>query len=264
MALRGAAVGGRRCAAASGHVPQPHRAIFAAGGQGLAVRAERHREDRAGVPGERLADLAVGAGGAWASAGDLIVARENDHQLVTDPGHTLANGDRFVVDAVTSEGLFVRRVLEDKQLAERPVLYPAAKLAATELGYAVTGHTGQGGTVTRGEAVFGGNEPREWAYVALTRGRERNAARVITQARAADPGAGTQADPELARADLLRRERAGLPVGAEQQEPGVREPMAVLADCLDRGAGEESATEYQRKSLVRADHLGLLHARWAD
>jgi AAA domain len=213
------------------------------------------------VDRDRLTPLAAGA---WASAGDLMVARENDHQFVTDPGRALANGDRFVVDAVTGGGLFVLRVLEDEQLAERPVLYPAGKLAATELGYAVTGHTGQGGTVTRGEAVFRGREPREWAYVALTRGQERNTARVITQARAADPGVGTQADPELARADLLRRERAGLPVGPEQQEPDAREPMAVLADCLDREASEESATEYQRKSLVRADHLGLLHARWAD
>jgi hypothetical protein len=118
--------------------------------------------------------------------------------------------------------------------------------------------------VTRGEAVFRGGEPREWVYVALTRGRERNTARVITHARAADPGAGTQADPELARADLLRRERAGLPAGAGQQKPAAREPVAVLADCLDREASEDSATEYQRKSLARADHLGLLHARWAD
>ena len=91
------------------------------------------------VDSDRSAPLAAGA---RASAGDLIVARENDHQLVTDPGHTLANGDRFVVDAVTGEGL--------------------------------------------------------------------------------------------------------------------------LADCLGREASEDSATEYQRKSLVRADHLGLLHARWAD
>jgi AAA domain/TrwC relaxase len=204
------------------------------------------------------------AAGARASAGDLIVARENDHQLVTDPGHTLANGDRFVVDAIRSEGLVIRRVLENEQLAKRAVLYPAAKLTMTDLGYAVTGHTGQGGTVARGEAVFRGGEPREWAYVALTRGRERNTARVITQARAADPGAGTQADPELARADLLRHERAGLPVGAEQQEPDAREPMAVLADCLDRAAGEESATDYQGTSMARADHLALLHARWAD
>ena len=204
------------------------------------------------------------AAGARASAGDLIVARENDHRLVTDPGHTLANGDRFVVDAVTREGLLVRRVLEGEQLAERPVLYPVAKLATTDLGYAVTGHTGQGGTVTRGEAVFRGGEPREWTYVALTRGRERNTARVIAQARAADPGAGTQADPELARADLLRREHAGLPAEPAKADLDAREPVAVLADCLDCEAGEDSATEYQRKSMVRADHLGLLHARWTD
>jgi hypothetical protein len=76
------------------------------------------------VDSDRSAPLAAGA---RASAGDLIVARENDHQLFTDPGHTLANGDRFVIHAVTGEGLFVRRVLEDEQLAERPVLYPAAK-----------------------------------------------------------------------------------------------------------------------------------------
>jgi AAA domain/TrwC relaxase len=108
--------------------------------------------------------------GARASAGDLIVARENDHRLVTHPGHTLANGDRFIVDAVTAEGLLVRRVLEDEQLAERPVFYPAEKLTTTDLGYAVTGHSGQGGTVARGEAVLLGSEPREWAYVALAAG----------------------------------------------------------------------------------------------
>jgi AAA domain/TrwC relaxase len=204
------------------------------------------------------------AAGARASAGDLIVARENDHRLVTDPGHTLANGDRFTIDAVTGEGLLVRRVLENEQLAERPVLYPADKLATTDLGYAVTGHTGMGGTVARGEAVFRGGEPREWAYVALTRGRERNTARVVTQARAADPGAGTRPDPELGRADLLRRERAGLPAEPVNADPNPREAVAVLADCLDREAGEDSATEYLHKSMVRADHLGLLHARWAD
>ena len=36
------------------------------------------------------------------------------------------------------------------------MLYPAAKLTTTDLGYAVIGHTGQGGTVARGEAVFRG------------------------------------------------------------------------------------------------------------
>jgi hypothetical protein len=38
----------------------------------------------------------------------------------------------------------------------------------------------------------------------------------------------------------------------------------MLADCLDREGSEDAATDYQRKSLARADHLGLLHARWTD
>ena len=40
---------------AGGRVPQPHRAIIAAAGQGLAVWAERHRVDEAGVAGEESA-----------------------------------------------------------------------------------------------------------------------------------------------------------------------------------------------------------------
>ena len=41
--------------------------------------------------------------------------------------------------------------------------------------------------------------------------------------------------------------------------------MAVLADCLDRAAGEEPADRaYQRDQHGPADHLGMLHARWAD
>ena len=46
--------------AAGGHVPQPDRVIGAAAGQGLAVRAERHRVDRAGVAGQGLPDRAAG------------------------------------------------------------------------------------------------------------------------------------------------------------------------------------------------------------
>ena len=45
---------------AGGHVPQPHRVIVAAAGQGLAVGAERHRPDGAGVAGEGAADRVAG------------------------------------------------------------------------------------------------------------------------------------------------------------------------------------------------------------
>ena len=39
-----------------GHVPQPHRVVAAAGGQGVPVRAERHRVDGVGVAGQRWAE----------------------------------------------------------------------------------------------------------------------------------------------------------------------------------------------------------------
>jgi hypothetical protein len=35
-----------------GGVPQPHRLVVAAGGQGMPVRAERHDIDDVGVPGQ--------------------------------------------------------------------------------------------------------------------------------------------------------------------------------------------------------------------
>jgi hypothetical protein len=41
----------------TGHIPQPHRVIEAATGQGLAVRAEHQRADIAGMAGEGFADL---------------------------------------------------------------------------------------------------------------------------------------------------------------------------------------------------------------
>src|SRR5580692_829329 len=47
--------------AGCGHIPQPHGEIGAAAGQGLAVRAERHRGNRAAVAGEGAADLVAGA-----------------------------------------------------------------------------------------------------------------------------------------------------------------------------------------------------------
>jgi hypothetical protein len=208
------------------------------------------------------------AEGACASAGDLIVARENDHDLVTDEtGHTLMNNDIFRVESVTRDALVVRRVIDDKEgvrLADKPVLYPSAKFGTTELAYAVTGHTGMGGTYEAGEALVTGTEPREWLYTAMTRGWRQNTARAVTQPTTADPGPGTRPDPELARQRDVDRERAGLPAEVAAKEEHDREPVAVLADCLDRTEAEPAARAYQRERLGNADHLGMLHARWAD
>jgi hypothetical protein len=161
----------------------------------------------------------------------------------------------------------VRRVIDDRgqaRLADQPVLYPSAKFGTTELAYAVTAHNGMGGTYEAGEALVTGTEPREWLYAAMTRGWRQNTAHAVTQPVAADPAPGTRPDPELARQREVDRERAGLPAeSAEKKEHGL-EPVAVLADCIDRTEAEPAARAYQRERLANADHLGVLHARWAD
>ncbi len=70
--------------------------------------------------------------------------------------------------------------------------------------------------------------------------------------------------PELARQDRITAERAGEPARQPHPstEPDPREPLAVLLDVLDRDEAEISATEYQRRELLSADHLGRLNAVW--
>src|SRR5215831_17127838 len=69
-----------------GDVPQPHRVIVAAAGQGLAVRAERHRADYVGMAGEGLADRAAGGYipqpdcGIVAAAGQGLAVRAERHR----------------------------------------------------------------------------------------------------------------------------------------------------------------------------------------
>src|SRR6266567_3284055 len=105
-------------------------------------------------PAVRIAD------GATASAGDLIICTRNDHSVEAgEPGRTLANGDLLRIDAVTPDGLIVRRALgADPQTGQRrwtarPFLYPGYRDA--ELGYAVTDHVAQGRTVHTGSGAGG-------------------------------------------------------------------------------------------------------------
>jgi hypothetical protein len=222
--------------------------------------------------------------GARASAGDLVVCRKNDSELVTDPGHTLANGDIFRIEDLEVGGIRIRRVLEADPKTGRPrfadcaIFYGASKFQDTDLAYAVTGHNGMGSTVARGLAFITGSESLEWLYVALTRGRDRNTAIAVTrdgmkdkegqqvaiQPSEAEPQPGTRPDPELAHHERVQQERAGLPPEPATQAEHEREPIAVLADCMDREESEESASEYRRRALANADHLALVFARWAD
>ena len=224
--------------------------------------------------------------GERASAGDVIVCRENDARAETDPGHTLTNGDTFQVESVGENGAWVRRVLDSDpqtgamRLADHAFFCGESKLrTVTDLGYAVTGHKGMGGTVRGGTALVTGREPHEWLYVAMTRGVEDNTvvavthdgvkdtglAKVAIQPKEADPKPGTQPDPELVRRERMERERAGLPPEpAGEPVDEVRDPVAVLADCLDREDAELAASDYKQQALSNADHLSVLYARWAD
>jgi len=211
------------------------------------------------------------AEGAEASAGDLIICRRNDHHLEAgEPGRALANGDVLRIEAITSGGLMVRRLLEadpatgQRRFTDRAFCY--AGYQSSDLAYAITGHSAQGATVHTGIALITGNEDRHWLYPAMTRGTDANLAFVFTTPpKAADPQPGTRAAPELNRYERIRRERQGFlpaqPAGPGNPDP--REPIAVLADVLDRDGGELSASETRRRNLANADHLGILNTIWA-
>jgi hypothetical protein len=101
----------------------------------------------------------------------------------------------------------------------------------------------------------------------MTRGTDANLVFVFTTpARPADPAPGTRTAPELDRYERIRRERQGLLLaGPAESGPGTpdpREPIAVLADVLDRDGTELSATETRRRNLANADHLAILNAIW--
>jgi hypothetical protein len=251
--------------------------------------SRRIREDllRLGLvsngPGVTIAD------GATASAGDLIMCTRNDHQVEAgEPGRTLANGDLLRIDAITADGLLVRRALDpdretgQRRWTDRQFLY--ANFQDAELGYAVTDHAAQGRTVHTGLAVFTGTEDRQHAYVALTRGTTDNSAFVFTTSpKRADPAPGPRPAPELARYDRLTAQAGGrgrassheehqdaagdgrgpasLPEG--RQEPGEQPgPLGVLAEILGRDSQALSASQTWRQALADADHLAVLNAIW--
>jgi hypothetical protein len=212
------------------------------------------------------------AGGAEASAGDLIICRANDHHLESgEPGRALANGDVLRIEAITGRGIMVRRMLDPDpatgqcRFTDRAFRYTGYQSA--DLAYAVTGHSAQGATVHTGIVLVTGAEDRQWLYPAMTRGTDANLAFVFTTpARPADPHPGARPAPELGRYERLRRERAGYlpdePSPASPDRAGQREPIAVLADVLSRDGAGQSASEVRQRNLAHADHLATLHAIW--
>jgi hypothetical protein len=212
------------------------------------------------------------AEGTAASVGDLVICRENNHKVEAgEPGRVLANGDILRIDAITPTGIMVRRLLEpdpatgQRRFTERALTYRGYQ--GCDLAYAVTGHSAQGGTVHTGITLVTGAEDRQWLYAALTRGTDNNQVYVCTtSAKVADPAQGTRPAPELERSERAQQERDGYLPTRPPTSPGgpdPREPIAVLADILDRDGTQLSATETRARNLASADHLAVLGAIWS-
>ena len=100
-------------------------------------------------------------------AGDRILCRRNQHGL------DVLNGDLGTITVVDQDaGTVTVRLDRDPEARQLPSWYPAE--GNVGYGYALTAHKAQGITTDRTFTVITGATEREWAYVALSRGRNAN------------------------------------------------------------------------------------------
>ncbi len=210
--------------------------------------------------------------GAQASAGDWIMARRNVNRIEAgQPGRALANRDvlRVASTEAGAAGMLIEverltgRDATGRELWSAPFRLSRAYLRDdAQLAYAVNFHAAEGQTVDSGIGVFTGEEGRQAVNVALTRGRHRNEAWVITERRTADPAPGPQPAAELARYDRLTIERAGL---LPDHQPAAGDPALadeVLGQCLARDGRQLSATDTREAEWSDADRLDVLNVQW--
>jgi hypothetical protein len=197
------------------------------------VRAELVRLGR--VPEQVQVRLADGNG---AGPGDLLRARENSPQ-VDAAGRPLTNRDTLRLDGTTLAAggrvaLARRQLLDGSWSRQFPVSLDYLARSA-ELAYAGNVYVSQGKTVDTSHVYVSPSLSREAFYVAMTRGRSANTAHVVT-----GPGPAPGREP-TAQAD----------------------PLAVLAEVLDRTASTTTATEAMRQAQAFATNAGHLLTMWS-
>jgi TrwC relaxase/AAA domain len=220
--------------------------------------------------------------GASASAGDRIMARDNDHKLSPGvAGRGLSNRDVLEVlrtDAgLSGRAVEVRlRLGRDAAGAETwgaPFLLARRYLSEQcHLAYGLTIHSVEGATFDdNGYCLIRASDDRKTLYTGLSRARGRNIAFVAGEGRAKDAQDATtrraerpaEADPEIARAQALAAERAGkLAGGAQADLDG--DAVTVLAQVVRRDDPNLAAVEALRKALSDADHLADFGHRWME
>ncbi|WP_380162833.1 MobF family relaxase [Kineococcus sp. R86509] len=117
--------------------------------------------------------------GLHACPGDVVVTRANDRTTrVHDGMDFVKNGDTWTVEAIRADGGLD---LLHRTHRGRVTLSADYVARSVELGYAATVHRAQGATVDTAHALVNETTSREAAYVALTRGRDRNQLFVTTE-----------------------------------------------------------------------------------
>ncbi len=115
----------------------------------------------------RLHGPTLAAGDRVFQAGDRILCRKNQGGL------GVLNGDLATITRVEQETRSLTvRLDRDPEARELPGWY--LEQGHVDYGYAMTGHKAQGVTTDRTFVVVDGATDREWAYVAMSRGRQNN------------------------------------------------------------------------------------------
>jgi hypothetical protein len=214
--------------------------------------------------------------GAVASPGDLIMARKNDRRIIAGtPGRWLTNRDLLRVERTGDRSVTVRRLAGRDDRTGQPVWSAPFDLPRTylllrcDLAYATTTHAAEGRTVDTCHLLVDGRGDRQGLYVGMSRGQHANFAYCVTGPRADNALPGSRPAPELARAERIARQHAGLAPhtrgpATRRAEDSHRHPVSVVAEALGRDGTVMSATETLRCELSHADHLGVLSSIWHD
>ncbi len=229
-----------------------------AGDPGEAVMIAYRRRDVADLNGRAhalmrasgaLGETEIAVGEVSAAAGDHVLLRRNDRRL------RVVNGERGVVVAIDA----ARRSV-DVRLAGGVVPLDREYLdaegrggPALALGYAITGHVAQGMTCRQTFVLATDGLSKEWAYVAMSRGREGNRLYVVRDDAERDEYApATEARPA---SDVLLAglRRSGAQQKASEGDPAARRLVMLAAELA---TAEREMYAAQRRERAVANRPG--------